>query len=237
MRRKAPSENIQAREGQYGHLVWNEYVPAEQKSGAVLLGRMVALYDHIQGNLSMLAVYADPDNRGIALARIGKWLDEQNKRTRQAYSTICVDCSGMGRNEVLTDDFDMDLFTTWYDIEKNALAANDLIKRVLRKVWGGDVSALLNDLSIPGPVFQGWNTWLHLMGRDVTTCMQAAFIQMMRTPDGYLLMAGDDWDSRGLPEKFEDYADVREAFVSAWKNKEDELLALPKEERSAIWEM
>ena len=237
MSKRIYCDNITVKEGQYGPLVWDEKVPAEQKSGAVLLGRMIALYDHVKGDLSMLAVYSDPDNRGIVLARIGKWLDEQNKRIKQAYSTICVDCSGMGRKEVLADDFDMDLFMQWYAIEKNALAANDLIKRVLRKVWGGDVSALLNDLLIPGPVFQGWNTWLHLLGRDVTTCMQAAFVQMMRTPDGYLLMAGDDWDSRDLPEKFEDYADVREAFVSAWKNKEDELLALPKEERSAIWEM
>lgn len=237
MSKKNRESNVVAREGKYGTLDWFLKVPAEQRSGAVLLGRMVALFDHVQGGASMLPVFADPDNRGMALARIGKWLEDQNKRTKQAYSTICLDCSGMGHKEVLADDFNMDLFTTWYALEKNALAANDLLRRVLHKVWGGNVNDMISSLSIPGNIFQSFNTWLRPMGPDVCTCMQAAFVQMMRMQDGYLLLAGDDWDSRDLPEKFEDYADVRETFVTAWRNKEDELLALPKEERSAIWEM
>ena len=236
MSKKNHSDNVQAREGLFGSLVWNETVPKDQKGGEALLGRQLALYDHVQDNLSMLAVYSDPDNRGIALARIGRWLDDQNKRVKQAYSTICLDCKGMGRAEILADDFNLDLFMDWYSIEKNALAANDLLKKVLRKIWGGNVSDLLNDLSVPGPVFQGWNTWLHLMGRDAVTCLQTAFVQTIRTEDGRNLMFGEDWDNRDLPEKYEDTADVRETFARAWRTKEDELLALPPERRSEAWE-
>ena len=59
---------------------------------------------------------------------------------------------------------------------------------------------------------------------------------MIRTKDGYALFSGDDWDSRDLPEKYEDYADVRDDFARAWRAKEDELLALPPERRAEAWE-
>ena len=229
-------ETVKVREGAYGPLVWNLSVPESQKSGAVLLGRMLALYDHVMDKLSMLAVYADPDNRGVALARIGRWYEDQSKRVRDAYSRICVDCKGMGRNEILAENFDMDLFYEWYTLESNALASNDLIKKVLRKVWGGNIQDMIQQLAIPGHVFQAWNSWNHRMGQDVTTCLQAAFIPMMQTDDGYRLMAGADWDNREVPEMYEDYANVREDFVKAWRAKEDELLALPPERRYEVWE-
>lgn len=229
-------DNIQAREGAFGALDWFLKVSDIEKSGAVLFGRMLALYDHVNGGMSMLQVFEDPDNRGIALAKIGHWFDDQDKRVKQAYSRICLDCPKMGRNEVLADDFDMDLFCRWYALEKDALAAGNILRAVLHKVWGGNTRDMIIALSIPGKVMQSYNTCVWPMGQDVSSCLKAAFIPMMQTADGYKLFAGNEWDWRDIPEKYEDHADVREAFASAWRVKEDELLALPPERRAEAWE-
>ena len=224
-----------AREGAYGSLDWFLEVSDIERSSAVLFGRMLALYDHVNSGMSMLNVFEDPDNRGMALAKIGRWLDDQNKRTKQAYSRICLDCPKMGRNEILADDFDMDLFCKWYALEKDALAAGDILRAVLHKVWGGNTRDMIMSLSIPGSTMKAYNTWLRPMGPDVSSCLKAAFIPMIQTADGYKLFAGEEWDSRDLPEKYEDFADVREDFATAWRAKEDELLALPPQRRSEVW--
>ena len=228
---KKHEDTVKVREGVYGPLVWNEKVPESEKTGSCMIGRLIALYDHVKGGLSMLPVYNDPDNRGVALARIGNWAESQPKRIREAYSCICIGCKGIGREQILANDFDFDVFSKWYTIEKEALAANDLLKQVLRKVWGGDVQSMLEDLSLPGRVFQSWNAWVQIMGRDAVSCLQSAFIPMIQTEDGYRLMSGADWDSREVPEMYEDYANVREDFARAWRAKEDDLLALPPERR------
>lgn len=229
-------DTVKERTGAYGPIAWIALVPENERNAACYLGRMLGLYDHVTENLSMLPIYADPDNRGIALARIGRWYEDQPKRVRQAYSSLCLGCKGIGREQVLADDFDMDVFTAWYALEKEALACDDLLKRVLRKIWGGNIQAMLEALSIPGKMFESWNRWQSIMSMDAISCMQAAFVQTIRTEDGRNLMFGEDWDNRDLPEKYEDTANVRETFAKAWRSKEDELLALPPERRSEAWE-
>ena len=228
-------ETRTVREGAYGPLNWFLQVSDIERSGAVLFGRMLALYDHVSGNLSMLQVFEDPDNRGMALAKIGRWLDDQDKRTKQAYSRICIDCPRMGRNEVLADDFDMDLFGRWYALEKDALAAGDILRTVLHRVWGSNTSAMIDALQMSGKAMQSYNTWLWPMSQDVSSCLKAAFIPMIQTGEGYKLFAGQEWDWRDMSEKYEATADVREAFAAAWRAKEDELLALPAERRHEAW--
>ena len=218
-----------------GPLNWFLQVSDIERSGAVLFGRMLALYDHVSGNLSMLQVFEDPDNRGMALAKIGRWLDDQDKRTKQAYSRICIDCPKMGRNEVLDENFDMDLFCRWYALEKDALAAGDILRTVLHRVWGSNTSAMIDALQMSGKAMQSYNTWLWPMGQDVSSCLKAAFIPMLQGSDGYKLFAGPEWNWRDMPEKYEGTADVREAFTAAWKAKEDEILALPTERRHEAW--
>ena len=227
---------VRERTGAYGPVRWMAPIPDNERNAACYLGRMLGLYDHVTGNLSMLPVYADPDNRGMALARIGRWYEDQPKRVRQAYSSLCQGCRGIGREQVLADDFDMEVFMEWYTLEKEALACDDILKKVLHKVWGGDIQSMLEALSIPGKVFESWNRWQNIMSMDVMSCLKAAFLPMIRTEDGYRLFSGDDWDNRDQPEKYEDYADVRKDFAGAWRAKEDELLALPPERRSEAWE-
>lgn len=234
--KKDHSYDAQIKNGIYGPLDWFLKVPENKRSGAVLFGRMLALYDHVTGSLSMLPVYTDPDNRGMALARIGNWLDDQSKRVKQAYSRICIDCSGMGRNEILSRSFDMDLFAEWYELQKEALDCADTLRSILHKIWGGNTRDMIMSLAIPGNVMQAYNTYLWPMGPDVCACVRAAFIPMIRTVQGFDLYKGDDWDNRYMPEKWEDTAEVRQEFINAWRLKEDELLALPVERRQDIWE-
>ena len=233
---KDHDESVKAREGVYGPLDWFLRVNESEKGGECLFGRQLALFDHVTENLSLLQVYADRDNRATALARIGRWLDGQSKRVKQAYSRICLDCKGMGREQILTDDFDLDLMARWYALQTDAMAASDLLRRVLHRVWGGDVQDMIESLSMPGRIMQSLNTWLYAAGQDVCSCVLAGYTAVMRTDDGYRLMTGEDWDNRDLPEKFEDYANVREDFTAAWKAKEDELLALPSERRDEVWQ-
>ena len=219
-----------------GPLGWFLHMEPEEINGGSFLGRLVALYDHVKNGMTMLLPFQEPEARGKALAVIGNWAESQAKRVRLVYSRICADCRGIGRAQVLDENVSLDDVEKWYKLQKDALAASDILRKVLHKVWGGNSSAMLEALNVPGFVFTKWNSWTCTMGPDAVACVEAAFIPMIRTEDGYRLFFGEDWKSRELPEKYDDYANVREDFAGAWSDKEKELLALPAERRSEAWE-
>lgn len=228
-------DRVTARSGKYGSLKWfgHSYRPADK--GACMLGRSLALFDQSMGVLSNLIIYGDSQERGNAIRRIGIWVDNQPKRVRYMYSSICTDLPQVGKDAVMDESVSLDEVCYWYGWQSNAIADVSILRKVLSKVWGGDMSRMSDDLCVPGSRLSLMFTWKETMGSDVQYCLEGAFEELMQTPGGREAFLGPDYDSRDEVELDEDRAVLREAFREGWRKREDELLAVAPEFRKEIW--
>lgn len=228
-------DTVVAKSGKYGPLKWFGHSYNVPSKGAALLGRFAALYDHVMDTLTNMIIFTDPENRGKAMRRYGIWLESQPKRVRYMYSCICNDLPQVGKEAVMADDVTAEEVAYWYNWQKNALTDTAILRRVLTKVWGGDMDGMTADIGMPGSRMALMFTWRETMGSDVQYCLEGAFETLMQAHGGREAFLGADYDSRVDTETYEERKTAREAFTEGWRECESRLLEVAPEFRNEVW--
>lgn len=188
-----------------GQIRWCQRGAECKSRGAALLGRTVALYDHVMDYNTDLEGLATPEARAKKFSDLCIWIDNSSKKVRNAFKSICYDYPGKGREAVMDVNIELDEVSEWYDWQMDALYYAKLFNESMRYFWEEESIQMCMDLCIPVKKFILVNRWCEPMGRDMQLCTDHSI------------------DAR-----------TKEEFIALWKEKENELLALTMNQRNEV---
>lgn len=196
--------DVHPRDAGHGPVRWTErLIMGIPDRGAALFGRMIGLYDYVNGFHTDIGRLADMHARSNRFRELNIWIDNAPKKVRNAYSRICGDFPGMGRDAVLDPNLDIGEVGGWRDYEFAGLDSSQALDGLLKRFWDGDFVQMGLDLHMP---IKGMN--LIRRWDEIPSCEGRSIIRESS-------LKGTD----------------RESAIRAWEEQESRVLALPGTKR------
>ena len=141
---------VKQRNHGFGPVRWTERLIMNVKDrGTAFFGRMIGIYDYVNDFDTDIEALEDLHTRANKFRELNIWLDNAPRKCRNALSRIGGDFPGTGRDAVLDPNLDLDEVSRWRDYEAGCLEASDMLDRLLKGIWDGDLIQMGRDLRIP----------------------------------------------------------------------------------------
>lgn len=214
-----------------GAMGWTKRGFTEKNKESALIGRLIGLYDHVMDFETDVSRLDDVTARMNLFRTMAIWVDESSRRVKNAWASICSDYPGKGKADMADPSVTVVMIRRWRDFEIRNLKAADDFRNAVMPLWGSDLRAIAADLGFPFKEFNLVTHWRVLMGDDVQKASAYAKSRV-RTLEGSDIVLGftrENYDPVfALP--------FREEYTRAWKEMEDRLISLPRNERHGVIE-
>lgn len=197
----------------YGTLAWTRRGFTDNDKPSALLGRLIGLYDYkMDFRTDLERVAGNLTDRMNAFRTMAIWVDENLKRVRNAWASICSDYPGKGKADTADPSVTVEKLQYWKNFEIRCLEAADILRLHALPMWNMDSKAMAKDMGFPFKELDLILRWAVLPGDDVQMIARHA---------------------KSILETFE-IPPTKEDFIAIWKKDEDKLLDYPKNKRGNI---
>lgn len=197
----------------YGSLAWTRRGFTDDDKPSALLGRLIGLYDYRMDFTTDLERVVDSlTHRMNTFRSMAIWVDENLKRVKNAWASICSDYPGKGKADTADPSVTVEKLQYWRSFEIDCLSAADILRLHALPLWSMDSKLMAKDLGFPFKELDLILRWAVLPGDDVQKIARHAKSTL---------------ETFGVPVTKED-------FIEIWKRDEDILLDYPKNKRKEV---
>lgn len=215
----------------YGPLKFTKRGFDTDKKSAALLGRSVALYDFMMDFKTDLRVLSDIHTRINKFRDICIWVDStETRKIRNAFSAICRDYPGKGKEQVADPAIDIGDVEEWYEWEYKALEVSKSFSKTSAILFDWNREKMSKALKIPFKVVNLLQGYSELPGDDLAAVYEYA---------SEFIYAMADWQMIAKDFSIDNYdeqliAPYRQLFIERWQKAEDQVISVPYRERRGV---